>query len=695
MAVARRRRISVAENTTAVTTVTATDTDVPAQTLTYTIIGGADQGLFTIDGDSGVLAFTSSRNFELPADSNGDNVYQVIVQVSDGNGGTNTQTINVTVSNVNETPTVTTISNQTINEDGSTGALAFTVGDPETAAGSLSVTASSSNPTLIPNGNLVLGGSGANRTITVIPAADQNGGPATITVTVSDGVNSTQTTFTVTVAAVNDAPVRTAGSVNNLTVLEDSGLWSLGLGGVAYSPGGGADEAGQTLTYTVTAVPSSAFFGDIVLADGLTVVTASTNYTLAQIQGMQLRTTLNQSGVSMFQFNVTDSGGTANGGVNTISEAIVLTITAVNDAPVVTTTGTTLNYTENAAATPVDPGLTVGDVDNANLTGATVSISTNYANGQDVLAFTNQLGITGSWSAATGVLTLTGTTTCANYETALRSISYFNSSDNPSTFTRTIAFVVNDGTANNAAATRNISVTAVNDAPVLDNTGAMWLTTITEDQTTNGGDAVFNIIASAGGDRITDPDGSPFEGIAVTELTSGNGTWQYSTTGGASWNNIGGVSDAAALLLRETDRLRFVPDGLNGTSASVTFRAGTRAAARRAQVDASLNGTIHPFSNATETATITVTAVNDAPVVMTSGGSPTYVENAPPLTVDGALTLNDVDSPTLTGATVAHLRQVSQQPRRAVVHESARHHRVVEHCDRHTHADGRGDRGRL
>ena len=134
----------------------------------------------------------------------------------------------------------------------------------------------------------------------------------------------------------------------------------------------------------------------------------------------------------------------------------VITGAVTNSAPVVTTTGTPLAYTENQAATAIDAGLTVSDVDNANLTGATVSISANYANGQDVLAFANQIGITGSWNAGTGVLTLSGTATVANYQTALRSVTYFNSSDNPSTLARTVSFVVNDGVALQRDATRTM-----------------------------------------------------------------------------------------------------------------------------------------------------------------------------------------------------------------------------------------------
>ncbi len=96
--------INVAENSTVVTTVTATDADLPAQTLTYSIVGGADQALFTINSSTGALAFASARNFETPADAGANNVYDVIVRSSDGTLFDD-QTIAVTVTNVNEAPT--------------------------------------------------------------------------------------------------------------------------------------------------------------------------------------------------------------------------------------------------------------------------------------------------------------------------------------------------------------------------------------------------------------------------------------------------------------------------------------------------------------------------------------------------------------------------------------------------------------
>lgn len=106
----------------------------------------------------------------------------------------------------NNAPTVSNIANRYIYAGGSTGAVPFTVGDIETAAGSLAVSVSSSNTTLAPVSGITLGGSGAARTISVTPASGRTGS-ATITVTVSDGSLTTTDTFVVTVNAVGSGPV--------------------------------------------------------------------------------------------------------------------------------------------------------------------------------------------------------------------------------------------------------------------------------------------------------------------------------------------------------------------------------------------------------------------------------------------------------------------------------------------------------
>src|SRR5258707_1328141 len=102
----------------------------------------------------------------------------------------------------------------------------------------------------------------------------------------------------------------------------------------SYAPGGGSDESGQTLTYMVTVVPSAAL-GNIVLTDDATELTSNTTYTLPQLHGMKFQTATNANGgPATFTWTVQDNGGTANGGVDTLTESLTISVTAVNDQPV-------------------------------------------------------------------------------------------------------------------------------------------------------------------------------------------------------------------------------------------------------------------------------------------------------------------------------------------------------------------------
>ena len=117
---------SAAENTTPVTTVTATDPDA-FQTLTYSIVpvasgGGADAAhRFTINPTNGALTFVTAPNYEAPTDAGANNVYDVTVKVSDGNGGTDTQTIAVTVTDVATTPIAANPQIVSADNDGNVG----------------------------------------------------------------------------------------------------------------------------------------------------------------------------------------------------------------------------------------------------------------------------------------------------------------------------------------------------------------------------------------------------------------------------------------------------------------------------------------------------------------------------------------------------------------------------------------------
>src|SRR5207249_2798279 len=98
----------------------------------------------------------------------------------------------------------------------------------------------------------------------------------------------------------------------------------------------------------------------------------------------------------------------------------------------------------------------------------------------------------------------------------------------------------------------------------------------------NPGDTVASLLGAA----ASAVDAGAIQGIAVTATSisgTGTGRWQFSTDGGTNWSDIGAVSDGSALLLRSTDRVRFLPDGLNGNTGSITYRAWDQTGATAGQ----------------------------------------------------------------------------------------------------------------
>ncbi len=124
--------ITAPENAATVTTVTALDPE--GDVRTYSIVGGADAALFSIDSATGVLTFIAPANFESPADADLNNVYEVTVRAS-STGGTDDQALSVTVVDSNEAPVITsngggTSANISIAENG-TVVTAVTATDAE------------------------------------------------------------------------------------------------------------------------------------------------------------------------------------------------------------------------------------------------------------------------------------------------------------------------------------------------------------------------------------------------------------------------------------------------------------------------------------------------------------------------------------------------------------------------------------
>ncbi len=127
----------------------------------------------------------------------------------------------------------------------------------------------------------------------------------------------------------------------------------------------------------------------------------------------------------------------------------------------------TLTYNSGDSPTAITTEIQTYDGDDTDIENATIEITGNYDSSEDVLAFTDQLGITGSWDAINGILTLTGTSSVANYQTALRAVTYENTDPAPVENTRTVTYTINDGDDDSNSKSRNISVVKVNIAPVL------------------------------------------------------------------------------------------------------------------------------------------------------------------------------------------------------------------------------------
>jgi hypothetical protein len=300
----------------------------------------------------------------------------------------------------------------------------------------------------------------------------------------------------------------------------------------------------------------------------------------------------------------------------------------------------------------------IADGDSTHLASLTVTL-TNPKDGnlEYLQADTTGTSIEATYDATTHILLLEGTVdgkdTVANFGTVLRTIQYHNGSSAPDLEDRAINFVANDGENNSLPST---TVVVLNSAPVFDTTGTLPLDAMSENDTANGGYLVADLLGNA----VADDDFDSLYGIAVTGAESGHGVWQYSMDDGENWSDIGTVSATQALLLRSEDVIRFVPDGKNADSASITYRAWDQSGDTYGQegetADVSSNGGRSPFSSAIETATLTIDGENDAPVLDNSGSPTLTTINEDQTTNDGTTvsailgsSVTDVDTGAVQG----------------------------------------------
>ncbi len=345
-----QQSFSIAENTTAITTITSTDADAGA-TKTYSIVGGADAALFTINASTGVLAFANAPNFEAPADTGANNVYDVKVQVSDGSL-TDVQAITVTVTNVNEAPVITSPNGgnafaTTINEN--TTAVTTVVASDVDAGTTLTYSLSGADAS-----KFTVNASGVVSFISApnFEAPTDVGGDNiyNVTVTVSDGTLTDTQALTITVANVvnENAPTITSnggGASANISVAENA---------TAVTTVVATDLDGQAITYSISGG-----------ADALKFAINPTTGVLTFVAAPNFEAPTDAGGDNVYNVTVTASDGTL---VDT--QAIAVTVTNVNEAdPVITSNGggnsAAISVAENTkavttvVATDADAGTTI------------------------------------------------------------------------------------------------------------------------------------------------------------------------------------------------------------------------------------------------------------------------------------------------------------------------------------------------
>ena len=213
------------------------------------------------------------------------------------------------------------------------------------------------------------------------------------------------------------------------------------------------------------------------------------------------------------KFEVQDNGGTSGGGVDLDQTARVLSIilTPINRYPLLWEIESTPLVAIGPLSTPVTSTLRLYDQDSDNWAGATIQISGNYQKNQDVLSFTNTSKIKASWNSTTGVLTLSGIDSVSNYRTALRSVTYHNTSSSPNTsLTRTVRFQSNDGQYYSNVISRDLTVQATAAAPTLSG--------FTASQTFVPGGAHLAVVPNL---VVTHPDG-----LSLSSATVSVANWQ-------------------------------------------------------------------------------------------------------------------------------------------------------------------------
>jgi Mg-chelatase subunit ChlD len=497
-------------------------------------------------------------------------------------------------------------------------------------------------------------------TLTITPPKDFNGSfNLQVSSTSTESANNDSATsiksLTVNVSSVNDAPVvdTTTGKGSEDTTIA-----------VKLT---GSDVDGTIDHFNLVNTPANGtFYSD---AAGTQPLTNLTNITATNNGAtIYFKPDANWNGSTPFTYTAVDNQGLT----STTPATGTITVTAVNDAPVVDFGSIT--YTENGAPIAIVNNFSITDVDSTELTSAKITltgikgedliVSQYYKGGNDGTTGTTDLGISYKLSNdANGniVIDLTGKASIASYETLIKSITYADSSNNPSTTPRGVTIAVTDVDANgtnNQTVVHNsqINVIAVNDAPVIGHTGTGKEFGNTWNETAVGGD----VTAPGKGPgqiardfTLNDADSTTLKSATVTLTNFKDGDVLNVGKPGALTYTLSDVKDASGAV----------------TGKTITFGPGTTAQYQTAIQSITFDSTSHDPSKdnriinisvddgsavnniASTTSTIHITTVNDVPTVSTA--SVGFTENDAAVSIVKNLNLADVDNTTLSKAVVS------------------------------------------
>ncbi len=416
--VANADQLTIDEDNTGTINVLANDSDADADPLTITGFTQPTNGTVTQLGDS-------SFTYQPPANFAGADTFSY--NISDGQGGTATGTVTVTVNAVNDAPVVSGIPDVTFKEDSSaTLDLTQYASDVDNDSTELtwSATVISAQPPagknsatieVDPSDLTVTFGAGD---VATFSATADSGGVFTVVLTATDpGPLSDSDTITVTVTSVDDPPV-VASAIEDVSFNEDTGpIVVANLDTVFNDP-----DPNTTLIYSVQSDNADIL---VSMSGAILMVNASANF----------------SGSGTVTVTASDGSSTA-------EDQFGVTVTPVNDAPVINPPLADISFPEDSSTT-LDLSTAAGDVDND----------------------TTDL----SWSAA--VLTASGTVKNADgsvTEVDVTDLTVTIDANNIATFSATadsggvftVEFTVTDPGALSDKDTITVTVTGVNDPPV-------------------------------------------------------------------------------------------------------------------------------------------------------------------------------------------------------------------------------------